>query len=263
MPERDQPLFVARPHVCLSFHRRGEWLIGVAHLQGPGAPIVLMGRANVRDLERAAQMLVMRKAERAAAVGSFFGSIEHAFGQAAHGAERLAKEKIARQIYSEARKVMKSPIASAALAATSVAFPPIGLPASAAFVTANKVLDNVEAGGATAARAKKQIVALTHLARQPGPTGAKARKVAKVLSITHHWRQQIKHGHLTPGLPAFPAGDASHRDGAQVRGVLILPSGKRAQIRGLQSAGRIVATVVLPSGRHVPLRAAVRGGCEC
>jgi hypothetical protein len=262
MPDRDEPLFVARPHVCVSFHRRGDWLIGVAHLQGPGAPILLTARANIRDLERAAQMVVMRRAERAAAVGSFFGSIEHAFSKAAHGAEQLAKGKIARELYSQARKVMKSPVASAALAATSVVFPPIGLPASAAFVTANKVLDNVEAGGASAERAKKQIQQLAHLARQPGAAGAKARKVAQVLSITHRWRQNLKDAHsMTVALPQL--GGARHRDPADVHGMLELPNGKRAQIHGVERAGRIVATVVLPSGRRVPLRAVVQGGCEC
>ena len=274
------PLFVARPHVKVSFHRKGPWLIGVAHLQGPGAPIVLTARANVRDLERAGRALLMKRMQKAAAVGSLFGSIESAFSSVAHGAENLAKGKVARALMGQVRNVMKSPIASAALAATSMVFPPIGIPASAAFVTANKVLDNVETGGAMAEKAKNQIRSIGRLARQPGPTGAKARKVAQVLSITNQWRNGLKVAQaearaLPPGTPphALPPGAPPHLPAlraaapglrtANIHGEVSLPGGKCAHLHGIQRAGHIEGTLTLPSGKRVPLRATVQGGCGC
>lgn len=271
------PLFVARPRVRVSFHRKGPWLIGVAYLQGPGAPIVLTARANVRDLERAGRAILMRRMQKAAAVGSLFGSIESAFSSVAHGAENLAKGKVARELFGKVKDVMKSPIASAALAATSMVFPPIGIPASAAFVTANKVLDNVEAGGAAAEKAKNQIRSIGRLARQPGPAGAKARKVAQVLSITNQWRNGLKVAQaearaLPPGTP-LPAGTPPHLRAlhaaapglrtAQLHGEVSLPGGKCAHLHGVQRAGHIEGTLTLPSGKHVPLRATVQGGCGC
>jgi len=273
------PLFVARPHVKVSFHRKGPWLIGVAHLQGPGAPIVLTARANVRDLERAGRALVLQRMQRAAAVGSIFGDIEGAFSKVAHGAENLAKGKVARALMGKVKDVMKSPVASAALAATSMVFPPIGIPATAAFVTANKVLDNVEAGGAMAEKAKNQIRSIGRLARQPGPMGAKARKVAQVLSITNQWRNGLKVAQaearaLPPGaLHSVPPGMPPHLRAlhaaapglrtARLHGEVSLPGGKCAHLQGIQRAGHIEGTLTLPSGKRVPLRATVQGGCGC
>jgi hypothetical protein len=254
------PLFVARPRVQVSFHRKGPWLLGVAHLQGPGAPIVLTARANVHDLEHAARALVMQRIQRAAAVGSLFGSIEHAFSSAAHQAEKVAKGKVARELFGQVRKVMKSPVASAALAATSIVFPPVGIPATAAFVTANKVLDNVEAGGAAAEKARKQIQALGKLARQPGPVGAKARKVARILSVTDQWRQGLKAAQAHASAPLAALADAQTR---HVNGRVALPGGRFAQLHGVQRAGHIDATLTLPSGKRVPLRATVQGACGC
>src|SRR3982751_798600 len=113
MNELGEPLFVARPHVRVTFHRRGDWLISVAHLQGPGAPIVLTARANIADLERAARVLILHRAPPAASVG-IFGAISKALKKAGQGVKSIAKGKIARDLYGQVRKVMKSPIASAA-----------------------------------------------------------------------------------------------------------------------------------------------------
>jgi hypothetical protein len=265
MEDFGEPLFVARPHVRVTFHRKGPWLIGVAYLQGPSAPVVLTARANVKDLERAAHALVRRRAQEAASVGSLFGSISHAFRKATSGVEKLAKGKIARELYAQTRKVMKSPVMSAALAATSVVFPPVGIPVSAAFVTANKVLDNVEAGGAAAAKAKQQIQDVARLARMPGAMGDKARKVAKVLSITHQWRQGLKVAQAAATNPALAASTVSKtlRPPAGVRGALVLPSGRHAQFQGVERAGKLIATLTMPNGRKLPLRATVQGACGC
>jgi hypothetical protein len=265
MEDLGEPLFVARPLVRVTFHRKGPWLIGVAYLQGPSAPVVLTARANLQQLERAAQALVRRRARDAASVGSLFGSISHALKKATSGVEKLAKGKIARELYSQTRKVMKSPVMSAALAATSVVFPPVGIPASAAFVTANKVLDNVEAGGAAAAKAKQQIQDVARLARTPGAMGDKARKVAKVLSITHQWRQGLKVAQAAATNPALAASTLSRavRTPRNVRGALALPGGRHAQFQGVERDGQLIATLTMPGGRRLPLRASVGGGCGC
>ena len=180
---------VDRPALVMRFHVRGPWLIGVAVVQGPGAPVVIRARANIANLEKLyRRILLTRQAAGGAAVG-FWGSIKKAFKKIKRAVVKVAKGKIVKSIAKAARGVMKSPITKYALAATAVAFPAVGIPAMAALAASNKILDGVERGSKAARAAVKK---LTRLARGRTPRARKARKALKILTTTNQWRKGLR-----------------------------------------------------------------------
>ena len=248
---------LTRPTVIVRFHTRGDYLIGVAVVCSAGAPTVFTVRANLRELEKLYAGILQARA-RTAGVG-FLGFIKKAFKSVKKAVRSVAKSKVLRSIYKGVRKVMKSPITNIALTAASVAFPPIGIPAQAAFVASNKMLDAVEAGGRAASRAKGQIRKLSRIARTRTRAGKKARKITRVLTMTNSWRK----GLAVASARAGGRGRARHRDPAKIRGYIMLPNGRRAPVRGVERRGRIDAIVTLPNGRRARLRASVSGACAC
>lgn len=187
------PFLVLEPDIQIRFQHRGEWLVGVAQLQGHGKPVTVRVRAHLPTIERALLRMLRRSLPPGAAqqVG-FFGGLKKAFRKVKKAVKKVAVNKVTKAVYKASRKVMKSPITKVALGAAAVVFPPVGIPAAAAFTAANGVLDQVEKGGAAASSAAKKLRVVDKYSKMPGKLGDKARKLRGVLGTVHRWRKGLK-----------------------------------------------------------------------
>ena len=237
------------PDIQIKLHRRGPWLVAVAHIQGPGKPIVVTARANLQQMERFAkakllqlysairQRVAVGAIDQDAAVG-FFGFVKKAFKAVKNVVKKVANSKVFRAIKGAVKSVIKSKYVGYALSAVAVVFPAVGVPAAAAFYSAQKILAAAEKGGAAAKKAVKMVGGLRKLAKQPGKTGIKARKALKVLKISKDWRAGVRRARPRPRRPAV---SMSPR---RVRGAVRLPTGERAQMFGIQKGKKLQGFLV-------------------
>ena len=246
------------PDVRIRLRREGPWLVAVADVSGGGKPIRLTARANLEKMERyvKARLLKLWNAikqkvavgalEESAAVG-FFGFIKKAFKAVKNVVKKVANSNVVKAIRGAVKSVIKSKYVGYALSAAAVVFPPVGVPAAAAFYSAQKILKAAEAGGAAATKAVKMVGDLRKLSRKPGQTGAKARKALKVLQISKNWRDGIKRARPRPRRPLVSTRPR------RVRGSVRLPTGQRAQMLGVQRGNRIQGFLVTqgPAGRKM------------
>lgn len=255
-------LKMTEPNVTFRIGKEGNDWVGVAVVQTGRAPIVIHARVNEDKIRKA---IISALQGRAAAAGvtqvGFFGFLKKAAKAVAHAVKKVARSKVAKAIYGGVRKVMKSPITKLAVSATAVAFPAVGIPAAAAFYTANKVLDSVEKGGKIAATVQKKIAQLSKLARRPGKTGAKARRALKVLKTTYQWRKglQVAERHR-PTVRRPPSLRRGRPMGGTFHGAIRLPNGKVAKVHGKRSGNKVLAAVALPNGRRAGLLLVVPSG---
>jgi hypothetical protein len=190
------------------FRREGDWLVGVAEFARAGrAPQRIEARANMRQIAQWLVPMMCRGCEGqiAAAAGGdpaavgFFGKLIKKIGR---GIKKVAKGKVFRSIAKAAkgavkyaRKGLKAftkvPGMEAAMMAAAAAFPPMGVPALAAFKGANMALAAAEKGGAAAKQLETGIRKLTRVSKGRGPAALKARKALKVLKVTNRWRRGL------------------------------------------------------------------------
>lgn len=96
-----------------------------------------------------------------AQIGGFLDSIAAPFKSAASAAagavKKLGKTKLVQAIGSGVKSVVRSKVTGGLIAATAVAFPLVGVPAAAAYATANKALDVIEKPGKLVEMGKQAI----------------------------------------------------------------------------------------------------------
>jgi hypothetical protein len=173
-----------------------------------------------------------------AAVG-FFGFIKKAYNSVKRVVNKIAKSSVVRGIKNAVKSVIKSKYVGYALSAVAVIYPPVGVPAAAAFYSAQKVLSMAEKGGAAAKKAVKLVGGLRKLAKKPGKDGVKARRALKVLKISKNWRAGVRRTQSRRRSPVRRT-----RRVQRVRGLVRLPSGKVAKMQGTQKGGRLTGTLV-------------------
>jgi hypothetical protein len=246
---------VDRPAVLVRFHTRGPWLVGVAVVQGPGEPTILRARVNMAELEKLYRAMIARKvAAGGVAVG--FGFLKKAFKSIKKAVRKVAKSKVIKGIAKGLKKVVKSPITKWAIAATAVAFPAVGLPAQAALMASNKILDGVERGSKAARAAVRK---LKRLAKTRGRGGAKARKALKILTKTNSWRKGLKVAERRALSPrALAARRARLRRKAALRRRMIrakLARVRRPRLRGGRSrAAQLAALARMSPAQRAQLK---------
>ncbi len=242
------------PDVQIRFHRRGPWLVAVAHIQGAGEPIHLTAKANLEQMMRFAWKHLSKKLakvwasimqrvavggidESAVAVG-FFGFIKKAYNAVKSVVKKVANNRVFKAIHSASKAIIRSKYVGYALSAVAVIYPPVGVPAAAAFYSAQKILAAAEKGGKHLKKAEKFVGDLKKISKKPGRDGAKARKALKVLKISQKWRSGVKRARPKPRRSRL-------QKPSRVRGSLRLPSGQRARMFGVQKSGRLKGVVVI------------------
>lgn len=212
------------------YWREGHWLKAMVHVQAAGsAPKTITAQVDLRPIARALKKWQLQQHARGARVGGWPGSFFKAV-------KKVAKFKLVSQVASSVKTVVQSKITGAVVGAAAVVFPPVGIPAAAAYATANTAIAALDtasqikrqaqavlSSGSPAQKAALQAKApaikqalgravqvkkkLREIAQRASRGDVGARKTARIFSHVMEHRKRVKqHGHklqgknLTPGL---------------------------------------------------------------
>jgi hypothetical protein len=232
----------------------GKWLVGEADISGgKGEPVRVTARADFDQIERWVKALLAgawARIEQQAAVGAvgrevavgFFGFIKKAFKAVKSVVKKVANSSVVKSIRGAVKSVLKSKLVGYALTASAVVFPAVGIPAAAAFHSAQKVIAAAEKGGAALKKAQKLVGGLQAMAKKPGTTGVKARKALRVLNVSAKFRKNLKRSQVR-GRSRNARRVAAPR---RVRGSVRMPTGGRAHMLGSQKGRRITGVLIMP-----------------
>lgn len=168
----------------------GPIMIGLVHLQTASEPYVIREEVDLRE--------VAREVQAQPQIMGFFGSLVRAV-------KKVGRSKLLRKIKNSARKVLRSKITGTVFAGVAAVFPVVGVPALAAYASANQALKMAERGGAIAKKAKRLLAGTAKRARAGDP---KAKRQAAVFALLLRQRARARRRARALGMPArsFSAG---------------------------------------------------------
>lgn len=133
------------------FWREGPYLKAMVHVQTAGAaPKTVTADVDLRPIMRALHHWYRRR--HGVNIGGFPGSFFKAV-------KKIGKTKLLSEVSNAVNSVAKSKLAGAAISAAAVVFPPVGLPAAAAYATANTALAALDKANAIKNQARSVLAA--------------------------------------------------------------------------------------------------------
>lgn len=135
--------------------RRGTYLVATTYIVSDGNLEVLKIQLDVKPIMR--RLVRLHQQMHAADAVSGHDVVGFGFksmGGLAKKAWGAGKSKLAKKVYSTSKGIIRSKVTAGVVAATAVAFPPVGAPAAAALATANVALNYVEQGQKVAREAQ-------------------------------------------------------------------------------------------------------------
>ena len=118
------------------YWREGHFLMAAVHIQAAaGAPRTITARIDLRPIARGLRRWYARN--HGVRISGWPGSFLKKVG-------KIAKSKLIADVGKAVKSVVQSKITGAAIGVASVVFPPVGLPAAAAYATANTALATLE-----------------------------------------------------------------------------------------------------------------------
>jgi len=164
------------------FWREGPIFKAVVHVQTAGAaPKTISVEVDLRPIMRALHDWYRRK--HGVHIGGFPGSFFKAV-------KRVGKSKLLKSVAGAVKSVVKSKLVGAAIGAAAVVFPPVGLPAAAAYATANAALTALDKANAVKDEAKKVLASGN--AAEKALLHAKAPQIADTLRKAVAVRSKLK-----------------------------------------------------------------------
>jgi hypothetical protein len=259
------------------YWREGHFLKATVHIQAAGtAPTTVTAQVDIRPIVHALKRWQVAQLQRGVRVGGWPGSF-------INKVKKIAKSKLVSQVGHAVKSVVKSKITGAVVGAAAVVFPPVGVPAAAAYATANAalaLLDNanqikdqaqaVLAHGSSAQKASLQSKApaikealtkaaevkgkLREIAQRASRGDLAARKTARIFSHVMQHRQRVnQHGQKLQGKNAT-AGLLVTEYGKVVPGTWLLTAAAHTGLPLLQAAGQpaVLRALPAPPGRPAP-----------
>lgn len=209
------------------YWRDGHFLKATVHVQAVGsAPKTITAQVDLRPIAQAVKRWRLAQHARGARIGGWPGSF-------INKVKNIAKSKLVSQVAHAVKGVVQSKITAAVVGAAAVVFPPVGVPAAAAYATANTalaaldqavaiknqaqaVLSHGSAAQKAALQAKAPVIkeALTkaadvkrklrEIAQRASRGDLAARKTARIFSHVMQHRQRVKvHGQKLQGKNAM------------------------------------------------------------
>jgi len=167
-------------------YRDGSWLKADVHLVTMGEPTVFTVGVDMAKVVRALKAYHDRylHSSEAAQISGCIGcdsdyDIGGIFGKITKAAKKVTKNKLVKQIAATTKKVVKSKITGGVVSALAVVYPPVGVPAAAAYAAANLALSHIERGQAI----KRAAVATLQQAKKSGVKAVIADKTKKLLAV--------------------------------------------------------------------------------
>src|SRR6478735_5456806 len=164
------------------FWREGPMFKAVVHVQTAGAaPKTISVEVDLRPIMRALHDWYRRK--HGVHIGGFPGSFFKAV-------KKVGKTKLLSNVASAVKSVVKSKLVGAAVGAAAVVFPPVGLPAAAAYATANAALATLDKANSVKNEARKVLASGT--AAEKALLRSKAPQIADTLRKAVAVRNKLK-----------------------------------------------------------------------
>jgi hypothetical protein len=164
------------------FWREGPYFKAMVHVQTAGAaPKTVSAEVDLRPIVRALHHWYRRK--HGVHIGGFPGSFFKAV-------KKIGKSKLLGDVAQAVKSVVKSKITAGAIAATAVVFPPVGVPAAAAYATANAALAVLDKANAIKSQAKRVLAAGSQAEKML--LRAKAPQIAQALSRAADVRAKLR-----------------------------------------------------------------------
>jgi len=164
------------------FWREGPIFKAVVHVQTAGAaPKTISVEVDLRPIMRALHDWYRRK--HGVHIGGFPGSFFKAV-------KKVGKSKLLSSVASAVKSVVKSKLVGAAIGAAAVVFPPVGLPAAAAYATANAALTTLDKANAVKNEARKVLASGS--AAEKALLHSKAPQIAETLRQAVTVRNKLK-----------------------------------------------------------------------
>ena len=257
------------------YWREGPFLKATVHIQAAGsAPKKITAQVELRHIARAVTRWPAAQSHRGVRVGGWPGSY-------LNKVKSIAKSKLVAQVGHAVKSVVQSKITGAVVGAAAVVFPPVGVPAAAAYATANAALaalDNavqiknqaqaILSHGSSAQKANLQTKApaikealtkaaevkrkLREIAQRASRGDVAARKTARIFSHVMQHRQRVSHhGQKLQGKNAT-AGLLVTEYGKVVPGTWLLTAAAHTGLPMLQAAAQPAIHRALPAStpRH-------------
>jgi hypothetical protein len=268
-------LHVAPSNVSVKgrYWRDGHFLKATVHVQAAGgAPKTVTAQVDLRPIAAALKEWHRRQHGRGARVGGWPGSF-------IKSVKKIAKSKLVSQVAHSVKSVVQSKITGAAVGAAAVVFPPVGVPAAAAYATANTALAALDkashikdqarailASGSPAQKAALQAKApaikqalaraatvkkkLREVAQRATRGDFAARKTARIFSHVMEHRRRVKtHGQKLQGKTSTP-GLLVTEYGKIVPGKWLLAAASQSGLPLLHATAKPAMPKALPPAPH-------------
>jgi hypothetical protein len=260
------------------YWREGHWLKALVHVQAAGtAPKTISAQVDLRHIAAAVKRWHRRQHAQGARVGGWPGSFINAV-------KKVAKSKLVSQVASSVKSVVQSKITGAVVGAAAVVFPPVGVPAAAAYATANAAMAALDkaneiknqaravlASGSPAQKAALQARApaikqaltqasavkkkLREIANRASRGDLAARKTARIFGHVMAHRTRVKaHGQKLQGKTVTP-GLLVTEYGKIVPGQWLLSAAAQGGLPLLHAAAKQAAPKALPAASQLASKA--------
>ena len=259
------------------YWREGHLLKAMVHVQAAGsAPKTVTAQIDIRPIAAALKKWHRKQHARGVRVGGWPGSFIKAV-------KKVAKSKLVSQVASSVKSVVQSKITGAVVGAAAVVFPPVGVPAAAAYATANAAIAALDkasqiknqarailSSGSPAQKVALQAKApairqaltraatvktkLQEIAHRASRGDVAARKTARIFSHVMEHRKRVKvHGQKLQGSSAMP-GLLVTEYGKVVPGKWLLAAASQGGMPLLHAAAEQAMPKALPAAHHQTLQ---------
>jgi hypothetical protein len=152
--------------------------------------------------------------------------------------QSVAKSKLVKQIGETAKKVIKSKVTAGIVSTMAVVYPPVGIPAAAAYAAANVALAAIERGQAI----KKTAVSMLQSAQKSGikPVLKDTTKALLAKAVTQEKKAKQKVNALIQ-TAKFSEDPKKKLEATKMVKVLELVANNRAQVRAIPTAAKKAA----------------------
>jgi len=150
----------------------------------------------------------------------------------------VAKSKLVKQIAETSKKVIKSKVTAGIVSTMAVVYPPVGVPAAAAYAAANVALSYIERGQAI----KKTAVSMLQSARKSGvkPVIADATKKLLAEAVTKEKEAKAKVNAIIQ-TAKYSSDPQKKLDATKMVKVLEVVANNRAAVRAIPTAAKKAA----------------------
>lgn len=164
------------------YWREGPYLKAVVHVQAAaGEPQTITAQVDLRPIARGLKK--WHANEHGVRVGGWPGSF-------IRKVKKIGKSKLLKGVASAVKSVVKSKLTRAAVGATAVVFPPVGVPAAAAYATANSAIAALERANDVKNQARAILAHGTPAQR--GALSGKTREIRAALEQAHAVRTKLR-----------------------------------------------------------------------